>query len=325
MGRIRDMAQSAKSINTTSNRPANPHPGQKHYDTTLQQMLNYTLGGWVPVNIAPPTPSLSGGTLTSDSTYYYRTFTSTSSLVVSNSGVTADILMVAGGGGGGGYFYLNGGGGAGGLIYSTSSLITAGTYSVTVGSGGAINVQGNNSIFNGLTAIGGGRGTGYISNGSDATIGIDGGSGGGGGAYETSFNNFTAGHLHGFGTPGQGNDGDGGAAGNPQFSGGGGGAGAAASGIAGGNGLSFPDFASATSTGDRNYYAGGGSGVGWNSQANPGIGGGGYGNAWNGSANGMTNTGGGGGGDSPWNYQYTSGTGGSGIVIVRYTRAQVGG
>ena len=45
-------------------------------------------------------PIVSGGTLSSDSTYYYRTFTSSGSLVVADLPLTVDYLVVAGGGGG---------------------------------------------------------------------------------------------------------------------------------------------------------------------------------------------------------------------------------
>ena len=77
-----------------------------------------------------------------------------------------DVLVVAGGGGGGGRHA--GGGGAGGLVFNESASIDAGTYTVTVGAGGAggtvdgssstPGVNGSNSTVVGLTAIGGGYG-----------------------------------------------------------------------------------------------------------------------------------------------------------------------
>ena len=80
----------------------------------------------------PPKPTVSGGTLTSDATYYYRTFTSTNTLTVSTADLTADVLCIAGGAGG-----AKGGGGAGGYIYSSSQTLTPNSYTATVGAGGA--------------------------------------------------------------------------------------------------------------------------------------------------------------------------------------------
>jgi len=89
-----------------------------------------------------------GGTITTPGNgYRYHAFTSTgpSSFVVNSapSGGTIEILMVAGGGAGGPYY---GGGGAGGVIFygstptpvtwGSSLPIVAGTYSLSVGSGG---------------------------------------------------------------------------------------------------------------------------------------------------------------------------------------------
>jgi NAD(P)-dependent dehydrogenase (short-subunit alcohol dehydrogenase family) len=44
-------------------------------------------------------PVVTGGTLSSDSTYFYRTFTGNGSLSLSGPSLTADVLMIAGGGG----------------------------------------------------------------------------------------------------------------------------------------------------------------------------------------------------------------------------------
>jgi hypothetical protein len=84
-------------------------------------------------------------------------------------------LVVAGGGGGGAAGGTGGwgGGGAGGVIES-SSLLSQGSYSVTVGAGGATGVNGNDSVFLSKTALGGGQG-------GDNSVeeGSNGGSGGG--------------------------------------------------------------------------------------------------------------------------------------------------
>ena len=52
---------------------------------------------------------VTGGTLSSDATYFYRAFTGTGSLTVSGGTLVADVVCIGGGGGGG-----HAGGGAGG-------------------------------------------------------------------------------------------------------------------------------------------------------------------------------------------------------------------
>jgi hypothetical protein len=102
--------------------------------------------------------------------------------------VSANVIVVAGGGGGGGTDSTDtgGGGGGGGVIQETSYTIT-GTVSVVVGGGGASGgrtaqgVTGTDSVFDSLTAHGGGGGgRGY--NGSSNLNGLAGGSSGGAGA-----------------------------------------------------------------------------------------------------------------------------------------------
>lgn len=266
-------------------------------------------------------PTLTGGILASDATFYYRSFPSSGTLSLSGSNVTADALIIAGGGSWPGNT-AGGGGGAGGLLYQSSISLTAGTYTVTVGAGGSPSSNGSNSVFNSLTAIGGGRGA------SDSSgAGIAGGSGGGG-----------SGAGGGAGTSGQGNSG--GSATWPQSAyrsgGGGGGAGAVGgdkasftnSAGSGGNGLStYSSWGVATGYGHNVsgtfWFAGGGGGgpAPQGARGGGGLGGGaGSGVAW-GTVNGLANTGGGAGATTG----FTGGTGGSGIVIIRYTRAQVGG
>jgi len=118
-----------------------------------------------------PKPTVTGGTLTSDATYYYRAFTSSGNLTVSNANLTADVLIVAGGQNGGSGVYaadpctgfalwITGyGGGAGGLISSSSSTITPSTLTVTVGAGGG-GTGSNSSVTGYTTALGGGTGSG---------------------------------------------------------------------------------------------------------------------------------------------------------------------
>ena len=244
-------------------------------------------------------------TYQSGGTYYaYRQFLSTTSYDPSPfNGTSCDVLVVAGGGGGGGTYY-GGGGGAGGYIYQSSYTIPSTAFTITIGSGGTsstANVRGSNggdSIFNALTAIGGGGGGVNSSN-----LGLSGGSGGGT-AYPSTANAL--------GTAGQGNRGG---TGTDNAGGGSGGGGAGAVGGGPGRGTNRNGGAGLQSsiTGVSTYYAGGGGGSDDSSQPGQGgLGGGGNGRPDNGTTGGtpaQTNTGGGGGGGN---------NGGSGIVIVRF-------
>lgn len=288
---------------------------------------------------------VTGGTLTSDSTYYYRTFTGTGNLIVSNNTLTADVLVVAGGGGGGGN--TGAGGGAGGLLTFVNQAISPATHLVSVGGGGAggkaTNISdgsratnGVDSQFSSLTLVKGGGGGGSYSSNNAIGQGASGGSGGGGGVSESPVIN-----PGGSATPsGQGNAGGSGYYGPGYAGGSGGGAGSAAinsvSGTTGNPGVGATSslinaMGAATSTGHLSggnyYYAGGGAGGHWNvTQKIGGLGGGGngaFGSEGFGLATGGTaNTGGGAGGGDRTN---PSPAGGSGIVIVRYTKSQVGG
>ncbi len=215
-------------------------------------------------------------------------------------------LVVAGGGSGGGS--TGGGGGAGGVLSINSSAVTASSYSIVVGAGGAIpgnqalGISGGNSSFNGSVAIGGGGGA-YSSGAPSGAAGLSGGSGGGGENYWNSL-------APGTGTAGQGNAG--GSISSGGSSGGGGSAGVGLSGAAanlGGNGGPGAQY---NISGSTVYYGPGGGG------ANGGIGGiGGGGNGADIGSNATANTGGGGGGG--WSYASgNGGAGGSGIVIISY-------
>jgi len=83
--------------------------------------------GIVASSISGNLKAVTGGTLTSDATYYYRTFTSNGNLVVTGS-VTMDYQIIAGGGSGGAgdsttgsltQMAAAGGGGAGGFLTLT--------------------------------------------------------------------------------------------------------------------------------------------------------------------------------------------------------------
>lgn len=125
--------------------------------------------------LAYPFPAAtSGGTITMTGSYRFHTFTTTgSSTFTTNKAITAQVLVVGGGGGGGDN--VGGGGGAGAAIYSSALSIPAGSYSLTVGAGGAPNTSGSASTFRTITAPGGGYG-GTWRGGS----GVSGGCGGGG-------------------------------------------------------------------------------------------------------------------------------------------------
>lgn len=258
--------------------------------------------------------------------YYVHVFTDTGTTnFVPPAGTTnVEVLVVAGGGGGGTSRDFGdagaGGGGAGGLVHASDFAVT-GSVNVTIGAGGAggpgtghaNGVNGGNSVFDSLTALGGGGGAGGNTSGNAG--------GSGGGSRGTSGGTASQ--------PGSASGGDGFRGGNHGGSPGGaaatggGGAGEAGEDIAGtdgedgGNGGDGLPFAL---TGATNYYAGGGGGGA--AQSGPGApgaggsGGGGTGGRTDISpTSGAANTGGGGGGG---NNDVNGAAGGSGIVVVRY-------
>ena len=257
-----------------------------------------------------------------------QSFTSSGTFSVPSGVANVDVLVVAGGAGGGNDG-SSGGGGAGGLIFMPNSPVTpGGTVSVTVGSGGGAQTNGQDSAFGTLTAKGGGTGgrqpqgqsTGQPGgNGGGAGRGDYGGSGGPGtqptqpgnsGAY--GFGNNGGNSIGQAGVGGAGGGGAGGTGGQSQY------VGSAGWGGAGGSGK-FYTIADGTSP---IGYAGGGAGLGGSKvNSNPNsynAGGGGplctteypsQGEAIGATRNGQANRGGGG--------AYHA-TGGKGVVIVRY-------
>lgn len=259
-----------------------------------------------------PARKANGGTLSYSDGYWYHKFTTTGTFTPITS-FTGNSLVVAGGGGGGNN--MGGGGGAGGMLTATQSFSPQ-NYTVTVGAGGAGTAQnswvsgsaGSNTVFNGLTAIGGGFGGGTGANGGS------GGSGGGAGSGNYAPSN----PVGGSGTSGQGNKG-----GDTPNQGSGGGGGASAAGenglgyhARGGNGGAGTQWLNGT------FYAGGGGAGAGGSGTYPGGAGGNGGGGTGGTTNqnnataGAANTGGGGGG-GPYGTN-PSGAGGSGVVIIRY-------
>ena len=284
---------------TTGQRSGSPVNGMIRYNTTNYSMEVYLRDSWFTLASNP------------------------------NIASTVEIMLVAGGGTGGknngGGSGQGAGGGAGGLIYIPVFPVGTGSYTVTVGNGGASTsgttaANGGNSVFTNasrtLTANGGGSG-GWNNNTNNAQIG-----GCGGGqwypAYTGAASNQPSTTNDGISTytsTGFGNAGGNSGATDP-YAAGGGGVGAAGgnfngiNGPVGGIGLAY------SISGASTYYGGGGGGAGYsgNSPYNEyagGAGGGGTGSndSYSSISNGTANTGGGGG---------SGGSGGSGVVVIRY-------
>ena len=289
------------------------------YNSSLAEVQVYKdATGWV--NIGNSFIQATGGTVneyTQGSTVYKsHTFTSSGTFDVTSapSGSTVETLVV-GGGGAGGTYPLNGagGGGAGGLLEGTFTVSTSpGSYTITVGAGGAVawpsgngadgdNTTIANPTITTITANGGGGGAG------DNTLGRDGGSGGGSGGNDLTNPSATqtpySSSLLGYGNPG-------GTASPGGMGGGGGGAGGA-----GVNGTVSPLDPPRNGPGRSNSFTGTsvtyavGGGVG---PFSPGVD----------MDDAAVNTGN--GGTSKGNPGY-AGAGGSGIVVIRYQIGSIGG
>ena len=224
-------------------------------------------------------------------------------------GNKVEYLVIAGGGGGGrGQSGSGGGGGAGGYRTATGFTVSNTELTVTIGAGGAPDLNGTSTVFSSITSTGGGYGS----------VNWDGASGGSGGGAAGQ-----PGRIGGSSSA-YGNDGGDGA--GAQYYGAGGGGG---SGSVGGDGTTSVagnggNGTSSSISGSAVTRAGGGGGCTYNggTAGTGGSGGGGNGGA-GGTANsgvaGTANLGSGGGGGS---YQSASwgagGAGGSGVVIIRY-------
>lgn len=232
-----------------------------------------------------------------------------------------DYLVIAGGGGGGGR--PGGGGGAGGYLCSVPSESSGGpstrletvefiggqALTLTVGAGGGTNLNGANSVFGEVVAVGGGKG------GTDTLSAKSAGDGGSGGGSQP-----ISGQPGGDGTTNQGNDGGTGFQGGnlPQTFEAGAGGGATEAGNTDGQGEGGDGIASSI-TGTSIIRAGGGGGDRGNYGSVHLGGSGGGGNGGRGDLRdgftqaptaGAINTGGGGGGGGS--------AGGSGVVVLRY-------
>lgn len=205
---------------------------------------------------------------------------------------TTKVLLIGGGGSG-----ARGGGGGGGYQYDAAHVVVPGAYNVVVGTGGS-NANGLDSVFDGITAIGGGFG----GNGINVN-GNNGGCGGGAGA-------FTGAPTGGTGS--QGGNGGSSSAGNGNAGCGGGGT--SQNGVAGVNNLggNGGNGTANSISGSSVIYGGGGGGA---CSVTNGMGGtGGGGNASVGGDDGTNGLGGGGGGGTGGG----GGVGGSGVVIFSY-------
>ncbi len=286
-------------------------------------------------------PVVSGGTLSSDDTYFYRTFTSNGTLEIAGSPLTCDVLII----GAGGACYsapavdpngAGGGAGAGGAVYGVNRLIDPSSYAIVVGAGGSNSggTGGNNSTFNSIIAKGG---AGFRRITGNVPQTEPGGCGAGSNDYNPPFDNSSnQGTFSGYtsyGNRGGKNNttdsytggkvgGGGGLGGYIDFGGGPGNS----TEVRGGPGLNtWSTWATVTGTGVSGFYGGGGGGhngyVG-----GPFLGGsGGGGNGNNPATNGVANTGSGGGATYAGGFASprVGGNGGSGLVIVRYTKLQV--
>ena len=185
------------------------------------------------------TPTVTGGTITTDGAYTVHKFLTGANLVT-DTAQSYDVLVVGGGGGAGRRH--GGGGGAGGLIYISGYSVTAATHAVVVGAGGtgatnssgASATNGADSTFMNLTALGGGVGA---SDSGSHNVNT-GGSGGGGDNLPTPAHWGQAAQPStndGHANSGFGNDGAGGA--NNTGGGGGGDGSDDSPGAAGGSGI----------------------------------------------------------------------------------------
>lgn len=232
-----------------------------------------------------------------------------------------EVLVVAGGGGGGtstNPFGPSGGGGGGEVVHLTSFTVRKGSVTVTVGAGGASNVQGGNSVFGNIQTNGGGYGG--IGYGPAAGTG---GSGGGAGREITTRAISVKLNANGMGFAGgisstQGATGGGGATqqGGDRLS-------ASAAGANGGAGY----LTSISGVGGVYGSGGGGAsragtvvGIGGTNAGNGGVGDSTV--AVRNGTNAINGFGGGGGGSAGGGNVDggvgAGGSGGSGVVIVRY-------
>lgn len=294
-------------------------------ETTLTLKSNLVINNNATISKGAGTIVLSGGT-TQTITDNNATKQDIGAVQVNSGANTSglvDVLIIGGGGGGGkGATRQGGGGGAGQHRFQSGVTVTAQSYTMTIGNGGAGatsatgangSTGGSSSAF-GFTAVGGGGGASNVN-----IAGSSGASGGGGSGSTTNSSNTAAG---GSGTNGfNGGTGRGSSTTTTRAGGGGGGSSAGGSNATNSTGGNGGAGTASSITGSSVTRAAGGGGAG-TSGGSGGTGGGGNGatSAVTGTI-GTANTGsGGGGGTSSFNGM----AGGSGVVIVRYLTSDFG-
>lgn len=344
-------------VGTTAQRPGSNVLGHFRHNTDRKAVEFNDGTGWQVVKSLLNT---TGGTIIETPAYRLHAFLS-SGTFYTDTALNVDVLVVGGGGAGGqGYGDQDtgkGGGGAGGVVYKQGHSVTAGSYPIIVGAGGAgrshgwnsattSGMKGDNSVAFGVTANGGGGG-GCSDNYAAPTAG---GSGGGGGSRNATDSNtqgaasnqssyagwISKGNAGGYG----GGNGNYGGAGGGGANGIGGGPVVSSNNSTGGNGGAGIDLSSIFGTwfGEAGWFGGGGGGGSYStstllSQSVGGQGGGGNGVSARENSqaagvfsinriNGLPGTGGGGGGASEDAalkawWGSCSGSGGSGIVLVK--------
>lgn len=257
---------------TTAQRPTSPVAGMVRYNTTTTTVEYYDGTQWSVITSVGENFSIDA-------------------VIAAGAGGTAAAEGNSG---------ANGGSGAGGLVEATGFAASINTnYTVTVGAGGAatdkftVGNQGSNSVFNTFTAIGGGGGPDYNSDGGS------GGSGAGGSENQTAAGSST--QTSPSGATGYGNAGG---AGGPYQSGGGGGGGGAGS-----AGQAYNVGSRAGGSGKANIVTGttlcaGGAGCPPNTYRN--------------STAGAANTGNGATGAGASGSEGSGASGGSGVIIIKY-------
>ena len=216
-------------------------------------------------------------------TYSVHTFNSDGTFIVNRSG-SVDYLIIGGGSGGntgvaGSHF---GNGGAAGIAKSGSTSLTAQTYTITIGTGGAGSKQATSTAGGSSSALG------FTATGGNA-VSNTGRTGGSNADYSGGTNST----------------------GNAS----GGGAGSAANGSTHTGGAGIESGINGT----IRLWGGGGAGI---TTANQGVAqnssGGGSSSSTGNGGNGEANTGSGGGGGSPDSVAFSGGNGANGVVIIRY-------
>ena len=151
------------------------------YNSSINQLEIYANNVWKRVRQQDPF-AVSGGTISNDvnrASFVTHTFTSPGNFVTAGQITSAEIFVIGGGAGGGGRRY-GAGGGAGGAMLANGVTIDAGTYGVTIGTGGA------GGTYPGPNAGNRGSDGGNTIFGSGGPQQRQGTGGGGGGALDTT-------------------------------------------------------------------------------------------------------------------------------------------